>query len=634
MKDFLKLVTLVFGIMVLLSTSAFGQPKTSLSSQTSRINTLSVELDSLANNQKGLLDTVQFNLKQIPINHLLLELGKIAQINMDIERGIHQKIMNSFSNVTVKEALLYLCEKYSLTIKISHRILFIKKYTQPLPPVIAKPMNIQYYNGLLSCDLRNDTLKNVTRKITELTGKNILSQQNVSNQIVNVFLKNTSVSKTLEKLAFANNLEFDRQKDGTIVLSKKEKNANNKNNRRGSNSSRKRSKADIELVNGKLNIDATDASLEDIVYDLFQKVDSPYFIQSKLEGKINYKSKEVSLKAALEQIFINSKYFFRYQNGVYSIGERKKEGIVYNKVVPIKYRKAEGFAEYIPENIKATLQISEHLKLNSLIVSGASRDLDNLEAFVKEIDLPVPVVNIDIIVIDYSKNNNLETGIQFGIGEEKAASKGSIFPSVDYTFGSGSINKILSSINGYSALNLGGVTPNFYLSLKALEENGILDIKSTPRLSTLNGEEANFKVGRQEYYRTQQTNIIGTQNPQTQLTENWQSVSASLDIKIKPNVTVNKEVILEITFDQTSFTERIVQTAPPGTTTRSLTSIIRVKNDDMILLGGLEEVSKNDTGKGVPFLSRIPILKWIFSGRSKSKRKSKLLVFVKPTIII
>ena len=53
----------------------------------------------------------------------------------------------------------------------------------------------------------------------------------------------------------------------------------------------------------------------------------------------------------------------------------------------------------------------------------------------------------------------------------------------------------------------------------------------------------------------------------------------------------------------------------------------------MIVLGGLENKEISDTGTGVPFLSRIPIIKWLFSNRRKAKGKSKLLIFVKPTII-
>ena len=53
----------------------------------------------------------------------------------------------------------------------------------------------------------------------------------------------------------------------------------------------------------------------------------------------------------------------------------------------------------------------------------------------------------------------------------------------------------------------------------------------------------------------------------------------------------------------------------------------------MIVLGGLERTEKSENGSGVPFLSRIPIIKWLFSSREKANNKVVTIVFIKPTII-
>jgi type IV pilus assembly protein PilQ len=90
---------------------------------------------------------------------------------------------------------------------------------------------------------------------------------------------------------------------------------------------------------------------------------------------------------------------------------------------------------------------------------------------------------------------------------------------------------------------------------------------------------------------------------------------------------------MEITVSQSDFTEKISKFAPPNTVNRKFESLIRVKNGEMILLGGLEEAEKSESSSGWPILSRIPIVKWVFSSRSKKDSKSKLTVFIKPTII-
>ena len=61
--------------------------------------------------------------------------------------------------------------------------------------------------------------------------------------------------------------------------------------------------------------------------------------------------------------------------------------------------------------------------------------------------------------------------------------------------------------------------------------------------------------------------------------------------------------------------------------------MIRIKNEEMVVLGGLEEVRKSRSGSGIPILSRIPVLKFLFSTRQDDKRTNRLVVFIRPTIM-
>ena len=127
--------------------------------------------------------------------------------------------------------------------------------------------------------------------------------------------------------------------------------------------------------------------------------------------------------------------------------------------------------------------------------------------------------------------------------------------------------------------------------------------------------------------------MIGAQNPQNIITRTYRPVEADLAITIKPLVSGNDQITLEITVEQSDFTERISNEAPPGKVSRSFSSMLRVKNNEMVLLGGLEEKSVNNSGAGLPFLARIPIIRWFFGQRTRSKNKSQLNIFIKPTVI-
>jgi len=180
---------------------------------------------------------------------------------------------------------------------------------------------------------------------------------------------------------------------------------------------------------------------------------------------------------------------------------------------------------------------------------------------------------------------------------------------------------------------LGRVTPKFYATIQALENNNNLNVRSTPKLSTLNGNEASLTIGQSVYFLIENQNVVGGVNPIVTRSPRYEKVEANLDIKITPFVSGNDNVTLGIEAEFSDFIDPTIEGAPPGNATRKFISRIRIRNEEMIVLGGLEEVSKSETGSGVPLLSRIPVLKWLFSSKSKNEQNNKLLIFIKPTIV-
>ena len=109
--------------------------------------------------------------------------------------------------------------------------------------------------------------------------------------------------------------------------------------------------------------------------------------------------------------------------------------------------------------------------------------------------------------------------------------------------------------------------------------------------------------------------------------------NADFSIKILPIISGDENVTLNIDVNQSDFVGQVATDAPPGQVNRNFNSTIRIKNEEMIVLGGLESKSIEASGRGTPLLARIPVIKWLFSKRRRSKGKTKLLVFIKPTII-
>lgn len=303
---------------------------------------------------------------------------------------------------------------------------------------------------------------------------------------------------------------------------------------------------------------------------------------------------------------------------------------------PMRFRTIDDVVEIIPTILKKDIEIKLFSDLNSLVISGNQTDVEALEDFLNSIDKSVPLISIDVMIVDATDKKSRSTGISFGKGDQASGnSYGMLSPGVDVTLGAGKINQLLNAFNGLGLVNLGNVGPNFYANLKLLEEDGAITLRSTPKLSTLNGHKAVLKSGEVKYYRESQVNIIGTQNPLQSESYLWKNVEASFILDMTPIVSADSTITIRIELSQDEFTERDSGdlTAPPGMTKRSFNSIVKVKDGEMILLGGIEKNLTDDSSTGLPWIARVPILRLFFGNVTKTREVQKLNVFIRPTII-
>lgn len=241
---------------------------------------------------------------------------------------------------------------------------------------------------------------------------------------------------------------------------------------------------------------------------------------------------------------------------------------------------------------------------------------------------------VEVLILEVNKNSTLDAGIDWGIASTPTTTQGSLFPETSLTLGAQTVNKILGRIDGSSFFNIGQVGPNFFANIRASESNGNFKIRSSPRISTLNGHRAYFSNGRTSYFEVTQNQFVGVQNPIVSESTNFVPIDAELSLEVLPFVSEEGEVTMDIKVIQSTFSgERITETGPPEISSREFTSIIRSRTNDIVVLGGLEENRKENSGSGVPFLAKVPIIKWFFSKRVRTASKSKLTVLIKPTVI-
>lgn len=601
-----------------------------------RFAQMKAQLDVMIAESPGLEDPVKLSVSNLPLKDFLRALANSNNVNLSIDPAVEGTVVNNFSNVSVSEVLIYLAQQYNLDMEFLGNIITIKPYTKPKPVVIKIPRTIplSYDTATtrLSIELKNDTLSKVARAFTEQTGRNVVYKPSIQNKRISIYLENVPFDQAMDKIAYANDLQISKTEDGFYLIqdppSKEESEF-----RLRDLSSKPSARGKFYVDSNLISLDVENQPLGLVVSNLFEDLGADYFLYSQLNGNVTTKVTAVNLNDLLTKLFSGTNYTYMYRDSIYLIGERAFEMLRESRQIYLRHRSVDKVMEFIPSDLRKGVEIKEFGELNSLIVSGAPPLVSELENFIQDIDKPVPVVVIEVMIVDYQRNNRVATGIEMGTGQNPQPGTGTLMPGFDYTFDANAINELISSFNGFGALNLGPVPQSFYFNLRFLEENGVLNVKSTPKLSTLNGHEANLSIGNTEYYVVEQTNITGVQNPIPVTTRNYNQVQANFTLKIKPFVSADGQVTLDINVEQSDFTARISPEAPPGTVTRTFTSMIRVKNNEMILLGGLEEKSNNNTGRGVPLLSRIPVIKWLFSSREATGSKSKLNIFIKPSIL-
>jgi type IV pilus assembly protein PilQ len=626
-----------------------------LKAQEERLLIIEQKLQELSMATPGLNERVDFSISGGTIQEFLRGLAETNNLNVSIDPNLNFKIYNNFTNEKIINILLFLAREYSIDIKTVGSIMSFTRFNPPNDPIryIPKEIKIEYnsYKNTLTLDLQKDSLELVVRKLTKTTKNNVVLSNGLSDRLVSVYIEDLPLDNALEKFAYVNDLKVVKGEDNVYLIQRKDQvgdmssqgnsttlgaaKNNKRDNQRQSDMGGIDSEVSISILdtlqNRYLNVHAFNVPIADIIQQVSEALGISYFTYSSLQGNANINFTHLTFDDFLTNILNSTEYTFRNDQGIYLIGDRKLEGLRSYRVFQFKFRSIDAILEIIPAELKTGVEIKEFKELNSILLSGALPQIKEIELFIKELDRVVPLVLIEVIIVDVRKGTSVTTGIRAGLSDS-VKTQGTLLPGLDFTLSSKSINDFLNRLGG-TAVNIGRVTPNFYVGLSALEENSNVEVRSMPKLSTLNGHEATLSIGSKRYYSIRTQNVLGSLNPSTVVTEQFQSVEANLGISIKPVVSGDDQVTLDIDVSISDFLEQSTPNAPPPTSTSQFKSIIRVRNEEMVVLGGLERTDKSESGRGVPLLSRIPVLKWLFSSKSKSRNKTVSVVFIKPTII-
>jgi len=305
-------------------------------------------------------------------------------------------------------------------------------------------------------------------------------------------------------------------------------------------------------------------------------------------------------------------------------------------LLPVSYATASDMKSRLDSFLSKEGKITVDDRTNTLLVQDHTEPLERIRQLAHTLDTQTPQVLIEARLVEARTSFSKTIGIQWG-GAFNPNPTGLFFPN---TFGvrggNGALptgprgspdDNLAVNLPGPSvsslALFLGnlGNTLDLDARLGALETTDEIKVVSSPRIATLDNKPARISQGAKIPFLS--TSAGGT---------NTQFVDATLDLNVTPHITADKSVFMTVTV-RNNRPGTIAVGGQPSIDIAEANTEVLVKDGDTTVIGGIYVVNNSKSIQGVPGLSKIPFLGFLFRATTTSEDRRELLVFLTPRII-
>jgi type IV pilus assembly protein PilQ len=320
------------------------------------------------------------------------------------------------------------------------------------------------------------------------------------------------------------------------------------------------------------------------------------------------------------------------------------------RLVPVNYAKAQDMADRLKDTLTERGSVSVDTRTNTLIVKDVQEALLRAEGIVRNLDTQTPEVLIESRIVEAATSFSRQVGVQWGghvlVGPATGNPTGLVFPNVVNTAGAaddpaapiggligaavpnfavnmpapiglnsgGGLGFVLGSAGGAAQLNL---------RLSAAENSGTIKTISSPRAVTLDNVEATIGQGVSIPYA--QTSASGV---------NTTFVEARLELKVTPHVTQEGSVQMRVNVTNNQPNPQLTgANGQPSISRREAHTEVLVRDGDTTVIGGIYTRRNSEAFNEVPYLSKIPILGWLFKKKAVTDDRTELLIFITPRIV-
>lgn len=268
---------------------------------------------------------------------------------------------------------------------------------------------------------------------------------------------------------------------------------------------------------------------------------------------------------------------------------------------------------------------------NSIVIFASPVDYVLIQNTIKQIDTIPRQVMIEALVASVTLTDNLRFGLQWSLDTDLKMTNIKPFKNNVNIGGPLSFNApIDSSVFSYSAT---ASDPNkVRLAIQALAEDNNAKVLSSPHILVSDNREAKIQVGEQVPIATSQTTNTGT--TPAQITTTIQYKDTGTILKVKPQINDSGLISLEISQEvSTVSTQKVLGTDQFVISKREVATNLVAQDGQTIVIGGLINETASKGRAGIPFLSKIPLLGFLFGSTVDDKTRTELIIMITPRVV-
>lgn len=377
----------------------------------------------------------------------------------------------------------------------------------------------------------------------------------------------------------------------------------------------------------------------------------PDYVSRRITIDLN----NVSLNQALEIVALQSKTFWRAvtPNTIFLAADTKaKRTEIEQNVVKTFY--LSNLAQTtemqdIVNTLRTVVEITRVISLasqNAIVIRGTPDQVALAEKLVSDLDKARPEVLVDIAVMQVSRdklrnlgisppttasiqlqNNSSQTTTTTGTTSGTTATGTT---TTGTTTGQLTLNKLANLTSNDFLVTIPGATVNF------LYTDSDTKIIQNPQIRALDGQKATLKIGDRVPVATGSFQPgIGGVGINPLVNTQFQYIDVGVNIDVQPTVHAGREVTLKLTMEVSSVSSHVSIGGidQPVIGQRRVEHTIRLKDGEPSLMGGMLEEDTLKSVSGYPFLSQVPLLKYLFSSQNTERRTNEIVFVLVPHII-